>query len=217
MKEAILRYLTRHYPSFDEGLKETIASAGILKSVPAGELLMRPGQYFQSTMLIAKGRVKLYREGDEGNEFFMYFLEPGNACALSMICATKHEQSQMLAETIEDTEVIAIPLELMDTLMKEHRSWYYFVLDTYRTRFEELLNVIDHIAFKSMDERLEFYLAHQAKKLGTTTLNLTHQQVANDLNSSREVISRLLKNMEKNGRVNLLRNAIMLSAKFEVK
>jgi CRP/FNR family transcriptional regulator len=134
-----------------------------------------------------------------------------------MICATKHEKSQMLAEAIEDTEVIAIPLELMDNLMKNHRSWYYFVLDTYRTRFEELLNVIDHIAFKSMDERLEFYLTNQAEKLGTTTLNLTHQQIANDLNSSREVISRLLKNMEKNGRVSLLRNAIMLSAKFEPK
>jgi CRP/FNR family transcriptional regulator len=217
MKEKILQYLSLYYPSFDEELKEAIATAGILKTVAAGEQLMRPGQYFQSTMLIAKGRVKLYREGDEGNEFFMYFLEPGNACALSMICATKHEKSQMLAEAIEDTEVIAIPLELMDNLMKNHRSWYYFVLDTYRTRFEELLNVIDHIAFKSMDERLEFYLTNQAEKLGTTTLNLTHQQIANDLNSSREVISRLLKNMEKNGRVSLLRNAIMLSAKFEPK
>lgn len=195
MKEKILQYLSQYYPSFDDELKEAIASAGTLKKVSAGEQLMRPGQYFQSTMLIANGRVKLYREGDDGNEFFMYFLEPGNACALSMICATKHEKSQMLAEAIEDTEVITIPLELMDNLMKNHRSWYYFVLDTYRTRFEELLNVIDHIAFKSMDERLEFYLANQAEKLGTTTLNLTHQQIANDLNSSREVISRLLKNM----------------------
>ncbi|MBX2964750.1 MAG: Crp/Fnr family transcriptional regulator [Cyclobacteriaceae bacterium] len=216
MKEKILAYLSQHYPSFDETLKETIASAGTLKTIPAGEQLMRPGQYFQSTMLIAKGRVKLYREGDEGNEFFMYFLEPGNACALSMICATKHEKSQMLAETIEDTEVITIPLELMDNLMKNHRTWYYFVLDTYRTRFEELLNVIDHIAFKSMDERLEFYLSNQAEKLNTTTLNLTHQQIANDLNSSREVISRLLKNMEKNGLVRLLRNAVVLSSKFKV-
>lgn len=217
MKEKILAYLTQYYPTFDDELKEAIASAGTLKKVLAGEQLMRPGQYFQSTLLIANGRVKLYREGDDGNEFFMYFLEPGNACALSMICATKHEKSQMLAEAIEDTEVITIPLELMDNLMKNHRAWYYFVLDTYRTRFEELLNVIDHIAFKSMDERLEFYLANQAEKLGTRTLNLTHQQIANDLNSSREVISRLLKNMEKNGRVSLLRNAIMLSAKFEPK
>jgi CRP/FNR family transcriptional regulator len=141
----------------------------------------------------------------------MYFLEPGNACALSLICAAKNEKSQMLAEVIEETEVILIPLELMDTLMKNHRSWYYFVLDSYRNRFEELLQVIDHIAFKKMDDRLEHYLANQAETLNTQQLQLTHQQIANDLNSSREVISRLLKNMEKSGKLSLLRNAIQLA------
>ncbi len=214
MKDRIHQLLRESYPSFDRELQEIVASNGSLKTYKAGEQIIRPGQYFQSSMLIAKGRVKLYREGDDGNEFFMYFLEPGNACALSMICATKHEKSQMLAEAIEDTEVIAIPLELMDNLMKNYRSWYYFVLETYRNRFEELLQVIDHIAFKSMDERLSYYLLNQADKLGLRDLQLTHQQIANDLNSSREVISRLLKNMERNGKVTLLRNTIELSPDF---
>lgn len=214
MKDRIQQLLVEFYPSFDRELQEIVASNGTLKTFKAGEQIIRPGQYFQSSMLIAKGRVKLYREGDDGNEFFMYFLEPGNACALSMICATKHEKSQMLAEAIEDTEVIAIPLELMDNLMKNYRSWYYFVLETYRNRFEELLQVIDHIAFKSMDERLEYYVLNQAEKLGIRDLQLTHQQIANDLNSSREVISRLLKNMERNGKVTLLRNTIELSPDF---
>ena len=171
---------------------------------------MRPGQYFQSTMLIAKGRVKLYREGDDGNEFFIYFLESGNACALSMICATKHEKSQVLATALDDTEVIAIPITLMDDLMKNHRSWYYFVLETYRSRFEELLVVVDSIAFKSMDERLEFYLQNQSENLNIKELSLTHQQIADDLNSSREVVSRLLKKMEKDNRVKLHRSSIEL-------
>jgi CRP/FNR family transcriptional regulator, anaerobic regulatory protein len=214
MKDRILQLIRESYTSFDRDLQEIIASSATLKTFKAGEQIIRPGQYFQSSMLIAKGRVKLYREGDDGNEFFMYFLEPGNACALSMICATKHEKSQMLAEAIEDTEVIAIPLELMDNLMKNYRSWYYFVLETYRNRFEELLQVIDHIAFKSMDERLVYYLTNQAEKLNTRQLNLTHQQIANDLNSSREVISRLLKNMEKNGKLTLLRNVIELNPSF---
>ena len=210
MKERILNILNEIHPSFDPELKEIIATKGSLKTYLPGESIIKPGQYFQSTILIAKGRVKLYREGDDGNEFFMYFLEPGNACALSLICATKNEKSQMLAEVIEETEVILIPLELMDTLMKNHRSWYYFVLDSYRNRFEELLQVIDHIAFKKMDDRLEHYLANQAEKLNTQQLQLTHQQIANDLNSSREVISRLLKNMEKNGKIVLQRNAIVM-------
>jgi CRP/FNR family transcriptional regulator, anaerobic regulatory protein len=216
MKDRILQLIQESYPGFDRELQDVIASSASIKSYKQGEQVIRPGQYFQSSMLIAKGRVKLYREGDDGNEFFMYFLEPGNACALSMICATKHEKSQMLAEAIEDTEVIAIPLELMDNLMKNYRSWYYFVLETYRNRFEELLQVIDHIAFKSMDERLEYYLANQAEKLNTRQLNLTHQQIANDLNSSREVISRLLKSMEKSGKLTLLRNVIELSPTFTI-
>ncbi|MCU0397028.1 MAG: Crp/Fnr family transcriptional regulator [Cyclobacteriaceae bacterium] len=215
MKDQILHLLAENYPTFDRELQEIISSSGSVKSYKAGEQIIRPGQYFQYSMLIAKGRVKLYREGDDGNEFFMYFLDPGSACALSMICATKHEKSQMLAEAIEDTDVIAIPLELMDNLMKNYRSWYYFVLETYRNRFEELLQVIDHIAFKSMDERLEYYLLNQAEKLDTRNLQLTHQQIANDLNSSREVISRLLKNMEKSGKLTLLRNAIQLSPSFK--
>jgi CRP/FNR family transcriptional regulator, anaerobic regulatory protein len=217
MKDQILQYLKVSYPIFDRELQEIISSSGTIKSFKAGEHIIRPGQYFQSSMLIAKGRVKLYREGDDGNEFFMYFLEPGTACALSMICATKHEKSQMLAEAMEDTEIIAIPLELMDNLMKNYRSWYYFVLETYRNRFEELLQVIDHIAFKSMDERLEYYLTNQAEKLNTRSLQLTHQQIANDLNSSREVISRLLKNMERTGKLTLLRNAIELNPSFTMR
>lgn len=216
MKERILEILSESYPFFDNELKEIIAESGTLKIFPAGQPIIRSGQYFQSTVLIANGRVKLYREGDDGHEFFMYFLEPGNACALSMICATKNERSQMLAEAMEETEVIMIPLELMDTLMKNHRSWYYFVLDTYRSRFEELLQVIDHIAFKKMDERLEYYLQNQADKLGTNQLQLTHQQIANDLNSSREVISRLLKNMERNGKIILQRNTVELRSRFPV-
>ncbi|NJM26054.1 MAG: Crp/Fnr family transcriptional regulator [Bacteroidia bacterium] len=208
MDNTILKYLDQYYPAFDQELKNIIAEKGTLRHFEAGDKIIRTGQYFQSTILIAKGRIKLYREGDDGNEFFVYFLEPGNACALSMICAAKNESSEMLAEAMEETEVIMIPIVLMDDLMKNHRSWYYFVLETYRGRFEELLSVIDSIAFKSMDERLEFYLANQARQLQTKELKLTHQQIADDLNSSREVISRLLKKMENQRRVVLHRNAI---------
>jgi CRP/FNR family transcriptional regulator len=150
----------------------------------------------------------LYREGDEGQEFFMYYLQPGNACALSLICATKQETSQIMAKAIEKTTVLVVPIALMDDLMKTYKTWYYFVLETYRNRFEELLNVIDNIAFKAMDERLEFYLDRQYTDLNTRELMITHSQIANDLNSSREVISRLLKKMEQKKLVILHRNHI---------
>lgn len=199
--------LMQKFPSFDRSLAEFIAEKAEIKNFQEGTILMKTGQYFKSSMLIVKGRVKLYREGDDGNEFFMYFLEPGMACALSMICATRNETSEITAVAVEDVELIMIPIQFMDQLMTDFKSWYYFVLETYRSRFEELLTVIDNIAFKNMDERLEWYLKQQAEQSGNEIM-LTHQQIANDLNSSREVISRLLKKMEKNNRVILHRNSI---------
>jgi CRP/FNR family transcriptional regulator len=159
-------------------------------------------------MLVVEGRVKLYREGEEGDEFFMYYLEPGDACALSMICATRQQASEVMAKATDDTVVLMMPIAIMDELMRDHKSWYYFVIDTYRTRFEELLVVIDHIIFKGMDERLEFYLKNQYQKLNDRALFITHQDIANDLNTSREVVSRLLKKMEQQHRVILHRNYI---------
>ncbi|HNK96557.1 MAG TPA: helix-turn-helix domain-containing protein, partial [Chitinophagales bacterium] len=97
-----------------------------------------------------------------------------------------------------------------DDLMREYKSWYYFVLETYRSRFEELLVVIDQIAFKHMDERLEHYLFNQFNEYNSRRLEITHQQIANDLSSTREVISRLLKKMEQNGKIKLHRNEIEL-------
>lgn len=197
------------FPMFDSQLAEFVSSIGEVKTFQEGTVMMKTGQYFKATMLIIHGKVKLYRESDDGSEFFMYFLEGGNACALSMICATRNQQSQIMAVAVEETEVLMIPIHYMDQLMTQYKGWYYFVLETYRSRFEELLVVIDNIAFKNMDERLEWYLKQQAEKTGKN-INLTHQQIANDLNSSREVISRLLKKMEKNQMVILHRNSIEL-------
>ena len=201
-------YLDRRFPQFEPALKQLLAERCVVKSLPAGEKLMQTGQYFRSTMLIAEGRAKLYREGEEGGEFFMYYLEPGQACALSMICATRHQASEVMAIAEEDTVVLLIPIGLMDDLMRDHKSWYYFVIETYRTRFEELLGVIDNVIFKGMDERLEFYLKNQYTKLQRRELPITHQAIANDLNTSREVISRLLKKMEQQKRLVLYRNYI---------
>jgi CRP/FNR family transcriptional regulator, anaerobic regulatory protein len=199
--------LMKFFPMFDRELAEFISSVSETRTFDEGTIMMKTGQYFKASMLIIDGKVKLYREGEDGNEFFMYFLEGGSACALSMICATRNQASQIMAVAVEKTEVVMIPIQYMDVLMTKHKSWYYFVLETYRARFEELLVVIDNIAFKNMDERLEWYLKQLEEKYGKQ-INLTHQEIANDLNSSREVISRLLKKMERNNLLILHRNHI---------
>jgi CRP/FNR family transcriptional regulator len=211
----IKRLLQKQFPMFDDQLTHRLAELGTLKTFEEGEELMRTGQYFRSTMLIVEGLVKLYREGDNGGEFFVYYIEPGNACALSMVCASQQKTSELMARAMTPSKVIMVPIDKMDALMLEHKSWYYFVLETYRARFEEMLTVVDAIAFKAMDERLEFYLKNQARTLETTIIKTTHQEIANDLNTSREVISRLLKKMEQNGMISLHRNQIDMAPLVE--
>lgn len=201
------------FPSFDNPLAETIARIGQWKTFAEGDVVMRKGQFIRSTVLIVRGRVKLYRESEAGEEFFMYHIETGEACALSILCGIRNISSHVGAVAIEETDAILIPIEHMDALMTQHTSWYHFVMETYRTRFEELLTVVDDIAFKNMDERLSSYLQRQAQALGNQ-LQLTHQDIATDLNTSREVISRLLKKMEKKGMIALHRNHIDVSRRF---
>lgn len=201
------------FPNFSDELIATIEKNGSLQDFEAGTILMRTGQYIKNTVLITKGKIKIYREGEDGGEFLMYYLQPGQACAISMICAAKSEKSQIMAKVTEDVSVMMIPLQMMDKWMMEHRSWYEFVIETYRSRFEEVLEVVDNIAFRSMDERLEFYLKRHSDACGCSVVNLSHHEIATELNTSREVISRLLKKMEQRGLVKLNRNQIELLKK----
>ena len=199
--------LRQIFPQFDPDLLTHLEKIGQIAEFEEGEMLMKPGQYFKNSLLILDGRVKLYREGEDGEEFFLYYLEKGNACALSMICATKNETSAIKAKAISPVTALSIPIQYMDGLMKDYREWYYFVLETYRSRFEELLEVIDHVVFHSMDEKLEFYLKRQFESIGDK-ITITHQEIADDLNSSREVISRLLKKLESQKRISISRHEI---------
>lgn len=202
-------YLDRLFPDFEQDVKDIISEHGMIKEIPKGSTVMEVGQYVKSTILVLEGRLKLIREDDmNGAEFFMYYILPGNACALSMVCASRDIKMDVMGVADEDTIILMIPTNIMDKLMRKYKSWYYFVVETYRARFEELLELIDHIAFKKMDERLWAYLENYKEKTSSNILYATHQEIAIDLNSSREVISRLLKKLEQNGLVNLGRNEI---------
>lgn len=202
--------IKKTFPSFSNELIADIEENDSIQSFETGTTIMRTGQYIKNTVLVIKGKIKVYREGEDGGEFFMYYLQPGQACAISMVCATKNEKSQVMAKVVEDVELIMVPLALMDKWMMKHRSWYEFVIYTYRSRFEEVLEVIDSIAFRAMDERLEFYLKRHRDACGCNDLKLSHQEIASELNTSREVISRLLKKMEQRHLLKLHRNHIEL-------
>jgi CRP/FNR family transcriptional regulator, anaerobic regulatory protein len=198
------------FPNFSNLLIDDINANSMRHSFATGEVLMKTGQYIKHTVLLLSGKIKIYREGDDGGEFLMYYLHSGQACAISMICATKSETSQIMAKVDEDVELLMIPLKLMEKWMLDHKTWYEFVIDTYRSRFEDVLEVVENIAFKAMDDRLVFYLKRHQDANNSKIINLSHQDIANDLGSSREVISRLLKKMEQLGMLKLNRNQIEL-------
>ncbi len=200
--------LRKQYGLFEEALIEEIEQTSEFKTYQSNDILMRKGQYIRSTMLILTGLVKVYREDEEGNEFLMYYLKPGEACALSMVCAARQEASPIMARAVSETDVLMVPIETMSEWMGKYKSWYQFVIETYRSRFDELLLTIDSVAFRGMDERLEFYLKRAQEAEHKNIIDISHQEIANELNTSREVISRLLKKMEQLGKVKLNRNSI---------
>ncbi len=191
--------LQQIFPDLEPELYDEIVLHGVVTELPAGETLLKVGQTIRSTMLILDGIVKLYREDDAGKEFFIYHLGSGQACSLSMVCAARHETSEILAKSLTNVTLLSIPLEFMETWMNKYPSWYRFVVGSYRSRFEELLKTIDAIAFSKMDERLVYYLKQHQQNLQTNTIDTSITQMAQDLNSSREVISRLLKKLSEKG------------------
>ncbi|WP_026999785.1 Crp/Fnr family transcriptional regulator [Eisenibacter elegans] len=203
-----LKLFQEQFSQLDQEVITHLTEHGQIRQWEEGEVMMRTGQYIKQTMLILDGRVKLYRESEDGSEFFIYYLEPGQACALSMICSANSEPSQITAKAVSPTRTLVVPVMQTEVLFGNNRSWYNFVLKNYRSRFDEMLQVLDSVAFRGMDERLEFYLKRHFDAEGDI-LNTTHQEIAADLSTSREVISRLLKKMEKEGYIALQRNQII--------
>jgi CRP/FNR family transcriptional regulator len=193
------------FPTLEPSLVEEIRNIGSIRSVLAGEMLVKTGQFMGNTQLVAKGLVKVYREDKDGHEFFMYYLKPGQACALTLNCAIRQLDSPVMAKAMQDTELITLPVNVVDRWMQQYYSWSHFVLDSYRQRYMDLIDAFDQVAFRHMDERIRIYLKKHCEQLKTNDIHITHQEIANELNSSREVISRLLKRMEENGEIILHR------------
>lgn len=210
-EQQIREYLRKYYSNIAElGLQEEIAHIGKVIEFKSGEIIMDFGAYVKLIPLVVEGSIKVSREGDDGGELFLYYLQPGESCTMSFTCCMMNKRSEIRTEAEEDTVVIAIPIRYMDDWMSRYQSWKNFVMMSYDHRMKELIRTIDEIAFKKMDERLLTYLQKKAQVTGSKTLNATHQEIAYDLNASREAVSRLLKQLEHDGFVKLGRNKITL-------
>jgi len=199
--------ISTRFPLFEKELVQKILEVADVRTFAGGEQLIRTGQNIRSAMLVLDGMVKIYREDDDGGgEFFMYYLNAGKACAVTLACGPGRETSGLTGKAVLESTIISIPVKYVDEWMGKYKSWAQFSVATYRERFDELLQTIDHIAFQHMDERLMFYLKRHSQKFGSNVFTLSFTEIAQDLNSSREVISRLMKKLSEKGAVKLYRS-----------
>lgn len=210
--ERIRSLLLKNFPEIAERpLQEEIVQTGRLMSFRAGELIMDFASYVRMVPLVVSGSIKVVREDPDGRELLLYYLQPGESCSMSFTCCMMNKKSEIRTVAEEDTEMIAIPVRYMDEWMSKYQSWKNFVMRSYDRRMVELVRTIDDIAFKKMDERLLQYLEKKASLNRSKEISATHQEIAYDLNASREAVSRLLKQLEKEGRVKLGRNKILVT------
>jgi CRP/FNR family transcriptional regulator len=203
-------------PNFtDADLLQAILNQGQMVTLPAGKVLLEPGQFIKAVPLVIGGSVKILRTDEEGKELFLYYLDPGETCALSLTCCSSSKPSEIRAVVEEDSVLIFIPIQVHEKFSEQFKQWKDFVSETYQRRFQELLAALDAVAFKRMDERLMRYIVTKMKQYKANELRTTHQEIANELGTSREVVSRLLKQLEKKKWIELGRNIIYIRDDFE--
>lgn len=199
----------------DPKLLDRLLEKGQFLTFESGKTLMEPGQFIKAVPLVLEGSIKIMRVDEDGKELFLYYLEPGETCALSLTCCSASKPSEIKAVIEEKATLLFIPIQVHEQLTDEFKQWKDFVSTTYQYRFQEMLTVLDAVAFKRMDERLMNYIVTKMKQLKTNELHTTHQEVANELGTAREVISRLLKQLEKKKWIELGRNVIYIRDDFE--
>lgn len=193
---------------FDEDLIQAISNVGIIKYFNKDDIIIDIGQELNYIPLLLEGNIKIMREDENGHDILLYVLEHGDTCAMSLICCMKKSKSKIRASADKDSVVILIPSHYMTEWFRTNESWRNFILQSYQIRFNEMLETIDTLAFMKMDERIYKYLKDQVKLNGTNNLEITHQKISDDLNTSRVVVSRLLKQLEDEKKIKTGRNQI---------
>lgn len=193
---------------FEQALIEEICEFGVLQNIKADITIIEIGDVMQHMPIVISGSLKIMTEDKEDRELLLYYLELGDTCAMTLNCCSRASKSQIRAITEENVELLMIPVAKMDDWMVKYKSWRNFVLESYQTRLNEMLEAVDNLAFSNMEERLLKYIKDKYMVSGDNFLKITHFEIANDLNSSRVVVSRLMKKLEEQGIVKQSRNLI---------
>jgi CRP/FNR family transcriptional regulator len=195
---------------FEPALLAELETNSMLMTVKGGDTMLNPGQTIRAVPLLLSGTFKVSRVNDEGQEILLYYVKEGESCAMTFTCCMMSHFSVIRGTAEEDSELLCVPMDVMDGWMVKYPTWKRFVMQTILNRFTEILKSIDDIAFKKLDDRLVNYLKEKAKATGSSLINLTHQQIGDDLGTSRVVVSRLLKKLEIDNKLLLYYNQVKL-------
>lgn len=191
-------------------LREKLISYGTTKKFNAGDIILNENAYIRSIPIVLSGSIRVMRNDDEGREILLYYIKSGESCIMSFLGGIHQDTSKVSAVADDETEILFVPIDKVITLIREHDEWLDFIFRLYHKRFEELLEVVNAVAFKKIDERLILLLQKKSELSKSKTIIVTHEQLANELGTARVVVSRLLKQLEVDGRVELGRNRITL-------
>lgn len=191
-------------------IQQKLYEYGFTKTFKEGETILKEDSYIQAIPLVMEGRIKVMRSDIEGREILLYYIQAGESCIMSFLGGLHQDTSKISAIAEEKTEILFIPIDKVKLLIKEFPEWLNFIFKLYHQRFEELLDVLNAVAFKKMDQRLLDLIHKKADMQGSKSITITHEQLAHELGTARVVVSRLLKQMEQEGFVTLGRNKIHL-------
>ena len=194
--------------NLEQKLIDEILSLGRLKKVRQGQTIISPGSESSEMPLVMEGLLKVMRQDENGNEIFLYYLGGGETCAMSITCCLEGKKNEFKVTVEEDSVLWMIPMGHLDSWLQKYQSFRRFIFNSYQARFDEMLETIDGITFMKMDERLYKFLLDTKQASGTYVINKTHEQIARELNTSRVVVSRLLKQLERADKIELHRNKI---------
>jgi CRP/FNR family transcriptional regulator len=200
---------TSEFQPSDE-LMDQLYSYGSLKTFATGEVILGEKAYIRAIPIVTRGSIRVMRSDEDGRELLLYYIAAGESCIMSFLGGIHHDTSKINAIAEEETEILFIPIEKVGMLIKEFPEWLDYIFRLYHKRFEELLEVVNAVAFKKMDERLLNFIKKKCALTKSSTLSVSHEQLANELGTARVVVSRLLKQMEYEGLVKLGRNKISL-------
>lgn len=203
-----LNNLSEYKPSPE--IKEKLSEYGFSRHFREGEVILNENAYIKAIPIVISGSIRVMRTEDDGREILLYYIKAGESCIMSFLGGIHHDTSKVKAIAEEETELLFIPIDKVNLLIKEYPEWLDYIFRLYHKRFEELLDVVNAVAFKKMDERLLNFIKKKCELTGSHTLYVTHEQLANEMGTARTVISRLLKQMEEEGMVRLGRNKIEL-------